>query len=727
MADKRIDQFFKDNAEKATPVDADQVVLLDSEDLDGIIPKIKKAPKSAFVGPKGDKGDPGEAGLPGEPGIDGQDAPAWYTDMPAEPQEGDFWIDVSDPDNRCIKRYEAGLWPVFLYFTGCKVAPRDPVVGFVPDAGSEKDPVAVSSIFINSVSGDIFRRELSSWTLVGNIKGPAGLNGVDGAPGEPGLDGMDGQGVPEGGMTGQVLKKKSVTDFDTEWADESGGGSTSPFSETSGEITKVNGNAGINLSYGLMNPQNKSLDQGFVFPSGGFATGDGVVRGSGSVSGARAYIGKYYREEAMNNKIEIIGDRQHTFIDGQKLLIPDPGTGYFMETISAAGISYDDITNITTLLFDTVAVATIAAKNVEFYSGTSQGCMASGNKSISWGQYSKASGKGCVAHQMSSRADFSESVAADENSEAAGMQCVTGRSFKVTQIDSTKIISTDEDPSADIAIGNDCVLSIMYVNTGGDFSNYSRRAIVSDLPGGNQIELELIDDLPSDVMVFFGGSIVALKKSSGPAGYTVARGVMTRAWGLGSRAEGMRTVASKDLAYSRGVDTKATAFCSESSGLDSIADIPLEQVYSAGKFSSIGDAQRRQMIIRGESADDTPVDLAVSYTDPLSMAPVAHMLAVPQNTTWKVTADIVAMTATGLKVLTKKITFTVVNDMMGVSILGSVTTLSEEKTAALSWTAVPAIVGAATDGLTIQCTGEVAESIRWMADMEIRQLQYQGA
>lgn len=35
--------------------------------------------------------------------------------------------------------------------------------------------------------------------------------------------GEDGQGVPTGGTTGQVLKKKSGTDYDTEWGDESGG------------------------------------------------------------------------------------------------------------------------------------------------------------------------------------------------------------------------------------------------------------------------------------------------------------------------------------------------------------------------------------------------------------------------------------------------------------------------------------------------------------------------
>lgn len=51
--------------------------------------------------------------------------------------------------------------------------------------------------------------------------------GEDGEPGTPGV------GVPSGGTTGQVLKKASGTDYDTEWADESGGGGTSDYSDLS--------------------------------------------------------------------------------------------------------------------------------------------------------------------------------------------------------------------------------------------------------------------------------------------------------------------------------------------------------------------------------------------------------------------------------------------------------------------------------------------------------------
>ena len=91
-------------------------------------------------------------------------------------------------------------------------------------------------------------------------QGPAGQNGADGQDGADGADGVsptvaigtitgghsvtitdadhptgqsfnvmdgeDGVGVPSGGTTGQVLKKASGTDYDTEWGTASSGGHT---------------------------------------------------------------------------------------------------------------------------------------------------------------------------------------------------------------------------------------------------------------------------------------------------------------------------------------------------------------------------------------------------------------------------------------------------------------------------------------------------------------------
>jgi hypothetical protein len=49
------------------------------------------------------------------------------------------------------------------------------------------------------------------------VPGPTGPTGTTGATGATGPAGANGQGVPVGGTTGQVLSKKSLVDFDTQW------------------------------------------------------------------------------------------------------------------------------------------------------------------------------------------------------------------------------------------------------------------------------------------------------------------------------------------------------------------------------------------------------------------------------------------------------------------------------------------------------------------------------
>ena len=55
-------------------------------------------------------------------------------------------------------------------------------------------------------------------------EGPKGDTGSTGPQGPKGDRGPAGPGVPAGGTAGQVLTKKSGTDYDTEWKDAAGGG-----------------------------------------------------------------------------------------------------------------------------------------------------------------------------------------------------------------------------------------------------------------------------------------------------------------------------------------------------------------------------------------------------------------------------------------------------------------------------------------------------------------------
>lgn len=109
-----------------------------------------------------------------------------------------------------------------------------------------------------------------SWTNNGNLDNPETKN-IKGPKGEPGPKGDTGEGVPSGGATGQVLKKKSNTDYDTEWVNESGGsGGTSDYTDLTNKpkINNVELNGNKSLSdLGITSPTKTSdlvNDSGFL-------------------------------------------------------------------------------------------------------------------------------------------------------------------------------------------------------------------------------------------------------------------------------------------------------------------------------------------------------------------------------------------------------------------------------------------------------------------------------
>ena len=75
-----------------------------------------------------------------------------------------------------------------------------------------------------------------------------GTVGPAGPKGDAGTNGTNGQGVPTGGTTGQVLAKKTGTNYDTEWVDQTGGGGGS------GTVTSVTGTAPISVATGTTTP-----------------------------------------------------------------------------------------------------------------------------------------------------------------------------------------------------------------------------------------------------------------------------------------------------------------------------------------------------------------------------------------------------------------------------------------------------------------------------------------
>jgi len=106
---------------------------------------------------------------------------------------------------------------------------------------------------------------------------------------------VPGPGVPSGGLTGQVLKKRSDEDFDTEWADESGGGGgTSDYTQLSNKpqingITLAGNKSGSDL--GLVNAETGK----------GLSTNDYTTADKKKLSGIEAQANKTVIDSTLTN------------------------------------------------------------------------------------------------------------------------------------------------------------------------------------------------------------------------------------------------------------------------------------------------------------------------------------------------------------------------------------------------------------------------------------------
>jgi len=126
---------------------------------------------ASLKGVKGDQGDQGIQGIQGEAGADG-----------AKGDQGDAGANGQDGKSAYQHALDGG-------FVGTEAAWLASLKGAKGDQGDQ------------------------------GIQGIQGEAGADGAKGDQGDAGADGVGVPVGGATGQALRKKSNTNYDTEWFD----------------------------------------------------------------------------------------------------------------------------------------------------------------------------------------------------------------------------------------------------------------------------------------------------------------------------------------------------------------------------------------------------------------------------------------------------------------------------------------------------------------------------
>ena len=162
-------------------------------------------------GPTGPKGDPGDKGDTGDTGAQG-DQGIWYAEIYHTAAVGSS---VATPTGGSIAKNGTITPP-----TDWAVNPSTPSSGQELFASRyEVDPATATFPISSPVWSAPYQ---AGGTGPAGPKGDKGDKGDTGPTGPKGEKGDTGAGVAAGGTQGQVLKKKSATDYDTEWATETG-------------------------------------------------------------------------------------------------------------------------------------------------------------------------------------------------------------------------------------------------------------------------------------------------------------------------------------------------------------------------------------------------------------------------------------------------------------------------------------------------------------------------
>ena len=172
-------------------------------------------------GPKGDTGATGPAGPAGPQGPIGETGPQG-PEGPAGPK-GDPGVAGADGVSPTARVEQTGDNQATLYVTDANGTTSAVLTGEAGPQGPEGQQGPAGAKGDTGERGPIGPEGPVGPKGDTGPQGPEGPQGPIGETGPKGDPGPAGPGVPAGGTAGQVLTKKSGTDYDTEWKDPTGG------------------------------------------------------------------------------------------------------------------------------------------------------------------------------------------------------------------------------------------------------------------------------------------------------------------------------------------------------------------------------------------------------------------------------------------------------------------------------------------------------------------------
>lgn len=196
-------------------------------------PQGPEGPKgdTGATGPQGPEGPQGLPGADGAPGATGPEGPQGEPG-PAGPQ-GPAGADGVSPSARVEQTGENEATITVTDASGTTSATLTGAAGEQGPAGPEGPQGEKGDPGETGPQGPAGKDGKDGATGATGPEGPqgptgeTGPQGPQGEKGDTGATGPAGPGVAAGGTAGQVLTKKSATNYDTEWKDPAGGGSVS--------------------------------------------------------------------------------------------------------------------------------------------------------------------------------------------------------------------------------------------------------------------------------------------------------------------------------------------------------------------------------------------------------------------------------------------------------------------------------------------------------------------
>lgn len=187
-------------------------------------------------GPKGEQGNPGQQGVAGQQGPQGIQGPkgdegkpfliAKVYDTKAEMDAGYATDGIEQGGLVAISTQTGGAEGGYIYVKGATayeffydLASTEGIQGPKGETGAQGPQGEQGPAGKDGAPGPQGPQGPAGPAGERGQQGPKGETGPQGIQGPAGKDGENGQGVPTGGTVGQILSKKSGTNYDTEWID----------------------------------------------------------------------------------------------------------------------------------------------------------------------------------------------------------------------------------------------------------------------------------------------------------------------------------------------------------------------------------------------------------------------------------------------------------------------------------------------------------------------------